>query len=47
MICQIVNIYVHLDRGDSNGLFARAICNDGRSYREEVTSADCYWYLHY
>lgn len=34
--CKIVDIYVHLDRGDSDGLFGRAISNDGRSYREEV-----------
>lgn len=27
---------MHLDRGDSQGVFARAISSDGRSYRDEV-----------
>jgi hypothetical protein len=35
-VWQIVTIYVHLDRGDSQGVFARAISSDGRSYRDEV-----------
>lgn len=36
IVRQIVNIYVHLDRGDPQGLFARAISSDGRSYKDEV-----------
>jgi hypothetical protein len=34
--CKIVDIYVHLDRGDAHQSFANAISSDGRSYREEV-----------
>ncbi|KAG0567242.1 hypothetical protein M758_7G160400 [Ceratodon purpureus] len=36
LLAQIVTIYVHLDRGDSQGVFARAISSDGRSYRDEL-----------
>lgn len=28
---------MNLDRGDSQGIFARAVSSDGRSYRDEVT----------
>jgi len=36
LLAQIVNIYVNLDRGDSQGVFSRAISSDGRSYRDEL-----------
>ncbi|KAG0558710.1 hypothetical protein KC19_10G048000 [Ceratodon purpureus] len=36
LLAQIVNIYVNLDRGDPQGLFARAISSDGRSYKNEL-----------
>ncbi|CAK9231327.1 unnamed protein product [Sphagnum troendelagicum] len=36
LLSQIVEIYVHLDRGDAHQSFANAISSDGRSYREEL-----------
>ncbi|KAG6550550.1 hypothetical protein Mapa_007919 [Marchantia paleacea] len=36
LLCQIMDIYVHLSRGDSNGVFAKAISSDGRSYQHEI-----------
>ncbi|CAM6108599.1 unnamed protein product [Calypogeia fissa] len=36
LLSQLVDIYVHLGRGDVNGVFFKAISNDGRSYREEL-----------
>ncbi|KAH9556760.1 hypothetical protein CY35_07G047100 [Sphagnum magellanicum] len=38
LLSQIVDIYVHLDRGDAHQSFANAISSDGRSYREELFS---------
>ncbi|CAM6096554.1 unnamed protein product [Calypogeia fissa] len=36
LLSQIVDIYVHLGRGDVNGVFPKAISGDGRSYKEEL-----------
>ncbi|KAL3691495.1 hypothetical protein R1sor_005146 [Riccia sorocarpa] len=36
LLSQIVDIYVHLARGDSTGVFARAISSDGRSYSNDI-----------
>lgn len=39
LLKQIVNIYVHLARGDTDGIFPSAIIKDGRSYNEQLFSA--------
>eukprot|EP01018_Ginkgo_biloba_P036582 Gb_15414 [translate_table: standard] len=39
LLKQIVQIYVHLARGDKDNVFAPAISNDGRSYNDELFSA--------
>lgn len=33
---KIAEIYVHIARGDKEGVFAEAISKDGRSYNEQV-----------
>ncbi|KAL9380988.1 hypothetical protein Peur_026645 [Populus x canadensis] len=38
LLKQIVHIYVHLARGDTENIFPAAILKDGRSYNEQVTS---------
>ncbi|KAK9742559.1 hypothetical protein RND81_03G182000 [Saponaria officinalis] len=39
LLKQIVNIYVHLARGDVENVFPSAISKDGRSYNEQLFSA--------
>ncbi|KAK6928136.1 U-box domain [Dillenia turbinata] len=39
LLKQIVNIYVHLARGDKENIFPAAISKDGRSYNEQLFSA--------
>ncbi|KAL6954705.1 E3 ubiquitin-protein ligase pub1 [Sarracenia purpurea var. burkii] len=39
LLKQIVNIYVHLARGDKENIFPAAITRDGRSYNEQLFSA--------
>ncbi|KAK6913309.1 Ubiquitin conjugation factor E4, core [Dillenia turbinata] len=39
LLKQIVNIYVHLARGDKENIFPVAISKDGRSYNEQLFSA--------
>ncbi|KAK3001229.1 hypothetical protein RJ639_020356 [Escallonia herrerae] len=39
LLKQIVNIYVHLARGDKENIFPAAITKDGRSYNEQLFSA--------
>lgn len=39
LLKQIVNIYVHLARGDEKNVFPAAISRDGRSYNEQLFSA--------
>lgn len=39
LLNQIVNIYVHLARGDKQNVFAGAICKDGRSYNDQLFGA--------
>ncbi|WOG93271.1 hypothetical protein DCAR_0312552 [Daucus carota subsp. sativus] len=39
LLKQIVNIYVHLARGDKHNIFPSAITKDGRSYNEQLFSA--------
>ncbi|KAL9258652.1 putative ubiquitin conjugation factor E4, partial [Drosera capensis] len=39
LLTQIVNIYVHLARGDKRNVFAGAICKDGRSYNDQLFGA--------
>lgn len=39
LLKQIVRIYVHLARGDSDNIFPSAISKDGRSYNEQLFSA--------
>lgn len=39
LLKQIVNIYVHLARGDEGNVFPAAISRDGRSYNEQLFSA--------
>lgn len=39
LLKQIVNIYVHLARGDRENIFPAAITKDGRSYNEQLFSA--------
>lgn len=39
LLKQIVNIYVHLARGDKDNIFPAAITKDGRSYNEQLFSA--------
>lgn len=39
LLKQIVNIYVHLARGDRKNVFPSAISKDGRSYNEQLFSA--------
>lgn len=39
LLKQIVHIYVHLARGDSNSIFPVAISKDGRSYNDQLFSA--------
>lgn len=39
LLKQIVNIYVHLARGDKDNIFPSAITKDGRSYNEQLFSA--------
>ncbi|EFJ06900.1 ubiquitin-protein ligase, UFD2 [Selaginella moellendorffii] len=36
LLCQIVEIYANLARGDIHGEFSKAISLDGRSYRDEL-----------
>ena len=36
---KIVNIYVHLARGDKENIFPAAITRDGRSYNEQVNQS--------
>lgn len=36
MLAQIAAIYVHLARADDNGVFAREIANDERSYSSSM-----------
>ena len=36
MLAQIASIYVHLGRADRQGVFARAIAEDERSFRQEM-----------
>ncbi|KAH9676658.1 putative ubiquitin conjugation factor E4 [Citrus sinensis] len=45
LLKQIVCIYVHLARGDTQNLFPAAISSDGRSYNEQLFSAaaDVLW----
>ena len=37
---KIVNIYVHLARGDKENIFPAAITRDGRSYNEQVIKVE-------
>ncbi|KAG4914643.1 hypothetical protein JHK87_052200 [Glycine soja] len=39
LLKQIVHIYVHLARGDTNSIFPAAISKDGRSYNDQLFSA--------
>lgn len=39
LLKQIVNIYVHLARGDKENIFPTAISKDGRSYNEQLFTA--------
>lgn len=39
LLKQIVNIYVHVARGDKENVFPSAISRDGRSYNEQLFSA--------
>ncbi|XP_059644288.1 probable ubiquitin conjugation factor E4 [Cornus florida] len=39
LLKQIVNIYVHLARGDTDNIFPAAITKDGRSYNEQLFTA--------
>ncbi|XP_038903925.1 probable ubiquitin conjugation factor E4 isoform X1 [Benincasa hispida] len=39
LLKQIVHIYVHLARGDSENIFPAAISKDGRSYNEQLFTA--------
>lgn len=39
LLKQIVHIYVHLARGDSENIFPAAISKDGRSYNEQLFNA--------
>ncbi|KAJ4826306.1 E3 ubiquitin-protein ligase pub1 [Turnera subulata] len=39
LLKQIVRIYVHLGRGDTENIFPSAISKDGRSYNEQLFSA--------
>lgn len=39
LLKQIVHIYVHLARGDTENIFPAAISKDGRSYNEQLFSA--------
>ncbi|KAL6202593.1 hypothetical protein ACLB2K_026301 [Fragaria x ananassa] len=39
LIKQIVRVYAHLARGDSDNIFAAAISNDGRSYNDQLFSS--------
>ncbi|GMH15690.1 hypothetical protein Nepgr_017531 [Nepenthes gracilis] len=39
LLKQIVNIYVHLTRGDKDNVFPAAISKDGRSYNDQLFSA--------
>ncbi|KAE9590331.1 hypothetical protein Lal_00028116 [Lupinus albus] len=39
LLKQIVHIYVHLARGDTNSIFPAAISRDGRSYNDQLFSA--------
>lgn len=39
LLKQIVNIYVHLARGDKHNIFPSAITKDGRSYNEQLFGA--------
>eukprot|EP00252_Welwitschia_mirabilis_P016787 TRINITY_DN3721_c0_g1_i1.p1 TRINITY_DN3721_c0_g1~~TRINITY_DN3721_c0_g1_i1.p1 ORF type:complete len:1020 (+),score=199.58 TRINITY_DN3721_c0_g1_i1:182-3241(+) len=39
LLKQIVEIYVHLARGDKDNVFPRAISSDGRSYKDEYFTA--------
>ncbi|CAA6662959.1 unnamed protein product [Spirodela intermedia] len=39
LLKQIVTIYVHIARGDKEGIFPSAISKDGRSYNEQLFSA--------
>ncbi|KMT17300.1 hypothetical protein BVRB_2g039970 isoform A [Beta vulgaris subsp. vulgaris] len=39
LLKQIVNVYVHLARGDKGNVFPAAISRDGRSYNEQLFSA--------
>ncbi|XP_072992148.1 probable ubiquitin conjugation factor E4 [Typha latifolia] len=45
LLKQIVQIYVHIARGDKEGIFPAAISKDGRSYNEQLfaTAADILW----
>jgi ubiquitin conjugation factor E4 B len=36
MLAQIASIYIHLGRADGQGIFARAIAEDERSFRQEM-----------
>ena len=36
MLAEIASIYVHLGRADQQAIFARAIANDERSFRQEM-----------
>ncbi|GAB4827333.1 E3 ubiquitin-protein ligase pub1 [Ancistrocladus abbreviatus] len=39
LLAQIVNIYVHLARGDKQSVFPAAISKDGRSYNDQLFTA--------
>ncbi|KAH9298077.1 hypothetical protein KI387_029759, partial [Taxus chinensis] len=39
LLKQIVEMYVHLSRGDKDNVFPSAISSDGRSYKDELFSA--------
>jgi len=36
MLAQIASIYIHLGRADGQTIFARAIADDERSFRQEM-----------
>lgn len=36
MLAQIASIYIHLGRADGQGIFAAAIADDERSFRQEM-----------
>ncbi|XP_045811335.1 probable ubiquitin conjugation factor E4 isoform X2 [Trifolium pratense] len=39
LLKQIVHVYVHLTRGDTNSIFPSAISKDGRSYNDQLFSS--------